>query len=180
MNPITLTTIKLKKIASKRKLVNLGLVLLLILVIAGGYFLGKNLSQFNLAQLVKIGQKAEVGQTPAPEEVLKKEGIEIVLPQPKVYEQIAQPGDGITHLARKALKEYLAEKGQGLNLTPEHKIYIEDYMQKKTGDFWLQVGQKITFSQELIEEAIQKAQNLTPEQLQNLTQYSQLVPELNY
>jgi len=67
-----------------------------------------------------------------------------------------------------------------LNLTPEHKIYIEDYLQKKTGDYWLQVGQKLTFSEELIKEAIEKAQTLTQQQLQNLAQYVKLVPELNY
>jgi predicted transcriptional regulator len=105
----------------------------------------------------------------------KAEGIT----QPKVYEETAEPGEGITHLARKALKEYLKEKG-GPNLTPEHKIYIEDYLQNKTGDYWLKVGQKLTFSEELIKEAIEKAQTLTQQQLQNLSQYAKLVPELNY
>jgi hypothetical protein len=38
----------------------------------------------------------------------------------------------------------------------------------------------VTFSEELIKEAIEKAQTLTQEQLQNLTQYAKLVPELNY
>lgn len=179
MNPITLTTLKFKRTFTKRRLINLGWALLLVAVIGGGYFLGKKIPQLNLAAIISRTPVAkEVGQVPQKSEEMEK--IEIVLPTAKTYEEIAEEGEGITHLARKALKRYLTEKGEGLNLTPEHKIFIEDYLQKKTGDFWLKVGQKLTFSEELIKEGIEKAQQLTPEQLQNLTQYSQLVPELNY
>ena len=48
------------------------------------------------------------------------------------------------------------------------------------GGGWLQLGEKVEFSEELVKEAIQKAETLTVEQLQNLTQYSQLAPSLNY
>ncbi|MDI6602599.1 MAG: hypothetical protein QME57_00570 [Patescibacteria group bacterium] len=114
------------------------------------------------------------------EEKVTPEELEVVLPAApkvasKVYEEIAEAGEGITHLARKALQKYLSEKGQDLNLSPEHKIYIEDYIQKKTGDGWLMLGETLTFSEELIVEAINKAQQLTPDQLENLKQYSQLV-----
>jgi len=100
-------------------------------------------------------------------------GEELLITIPgKVYEKTAQPGEGITHLARRALKTYLEEKGRDFNLTPEHKIYIEDYIQKKTGSGWLMLGETLTFSEELIVEAINKAQQLTPDQLENLKQYS--------
>jgi hypothetical protein len=172
--------IKFKQIASRKKLItSLTLVFLLALIMVGGYFLGKRMPSLDLSTFFAslTLPKKEITQAP-PTEAPPEEKIEIILP--KNYEEEAQPGDGITHLARRALKKYLAEKGKNLNLTPEHKVYIEDYLQKKTGDYWLKVGQKLTFSEELIKEAIEKAQGLTQEQLQNLTQYSRLVPELNY
>lgn len=113
------------------------------------------------------------------EEMVVPEELEITLPQvTKTYEETAQSGEGITHLARRVLKTYLEEKGSDLNLTPEHKIYIEDYIQKKTGDGWLMLGETLTFSEELIVEAIQKSQQLTSDQLENLEQYSVLVANL--
>jgi len=42
----------------------------------------------------------------------------------------------------------------------------------------LNLGENIEFSETLLKEAIGKAKDLTPEQLQNLTQFSQLVPNL--
>jgi hypothetical protein len=91
------------------------------------------------------------------------------------YEQTAQKGDGMTHLARRALKDYISRTGVGQDLTPEHKIYIEDYLVKKTGARNLLVGEKVSFSSELIQEAIQKAKELNSNQLENLKQYSALV-----
>lgn len=179
MNPITLATIKFKKIPTKKKLINLGLFLFLLGAILIGYFLGREFPRFRLAGILPtIEEKSEEQVSPIVSEGAKIGSSENVLPT--VYEEIAQKGDGVTHLARRALKAYLIDRGKELNLTKEHKIYIEDYMQKKTGDFWLQVGQKLTFSEDLIKEAIEHALQLTPEQLQNLTQYSQLVSGLDY
>lgn len=94
------------------------------------------------------------------------------------YTQKAQTGEGVTHLARRALKNYLGEKN--LSLSAEHKIYIEDYLQNQIGSEGLIPGEEITFSRGLIEEAISQAQLLTDTQLNNLEQYSHLVPSLNY
>ncbi|MBU2068253.1 hypothetical protein KKE13_01590, partial [Patescibacteria group bacterium] len=85
----------------------------------------------------------------------------------------AAPGDGVTHLARRALGDYLEDHSQ--NLTNEHKIYIEDYLKDNIGSKSLEVGEEITFSEDLIKEAIDASLELTPEQLQNLEQYSVLV-----
>jgi uncharacterized protein YneF (UPF0154 family) len=174
MNPITIT---LTKIRTKRRLINLGVILAFLLILIGGYFLVfRGTPELRVAQVLP---EKKVEKEELPEVVITPPEKTEAPVQPKVYEEVAEPGEGITHLARKALKEYLKEKG-GPNLTPEHKIFIEDYLQKKTGDYWLKVGQKLTFSEELIKEAIEKAQTLTQEQLQNLTQYAKLVPELNY
>ena len=125
----------------------------------------------------RIAQKEET--PPAVEEVpTEKLEEEFVPPTPKVYEKEAEEGEGITHLARMSLNDYLSETEMEINLTAEHKIFIEDYLKDKTGDRWLKPGEKVSFSEELIVEAINKALQLTPEQLQNLKQYSALVPNL--
>lgn len=164
----------------ERKTLITGLIVVLVLLFIGGYFglqkMGK-LPEVNWQALsAKLAVLKITKEATPPSEEVTPEKLEITLPsETKVYEETAEPGEGITHLARKALKKYLEEKGAGLELTPEHKIYIEDYLQKKIGDEWLTIGQKISFSEDLIKEGINKAQQLTPEQLENLKQYSALV-----
>jgi len=114
------------------------------------------------------------------EELIPEIQPEIQKVEEKKYLEKAEWGEGITHLARKAVKKYLQENPQNFEVTPEHKIYLEDYLAKKMGEGWLNLGQTLEFSQDLIKEAIDKAETLTPEQLENLTQYSQLVPSLIY
>ena len=177
MRPISLA---IAKIRTRKKLIAWGSIIFVLALILGGYFLAtrEEAPIINLAGLL-TALKSKVQEKP--KEVVKETPpeIEITIPKsPKIYEEEAQKGDGITHLARRALKKYLREKG--INLTPEQKIYAEDYIQNKTGNHWLKIGEKLTFSQELIEEAVQKSQKLTPEQLENLSHYAQLVPELNY
>jgi len=118
-------------------------------------------------------------EEPTTEEIVQ-ETPEIQISGEKKYVETAEQGEGITHLARKALKKYLQKKSQSFEVTPEHKIYIEDCIAKEIGAKWLNLGEELEISEDLIAEAIEKAETLTPEQLQNLTQYSQLVPSLNY
>ncbi len=98
----------------------------------------------------------------------------------KKYTETARKGEGTTHLARRTLKSYLKDNLQSFQVTAEHKVYIEDYLAKKMGGQGLKLGQAVEFSEELLKEAIQKAETLTSQQLENLTQFSQLVPSLNY
>ncbi len=105
------------------------------------------------------------------------QAIEKIIPQGRkegnnIIEKAA-PGEGVTHLARRALKDYLKDNNR--ELTEEHKIYIEDYLKDKTSSEPLEVGEEITFSEDLIKEAIDASLELTPEQLSNLEQYSVLV-----
>ncbi|MFY9457998.1 MAG: hypothetical protein WAP23_03695 [Candidatus Spechtbacterales bacterium] len=85
----------------------------------------------------------------------------------------ASRGDGITHLARSAIKDYLAESGK--TLSAEQKIYAEDYAQNKIGSESLEVGQKISFSKDLLGEAVRNAEALEQWQLENLKQYTSQV-----
>lgn len=90
----------------------------------------------------------------------------------KVYEITAKQGEGITHLARHALDEYIQENGGNENLTKEHRIYIEDYMQNKVGNQKIGLGHKETFSENLIKEAISSSQKLSSKSIENLKKYT--------
>lgn len=92
-------------------------------------------------------------------------------------------GNGVTHLARQALKEYLKDNPElAKELTAEHKIYIEDYLRKNVDQApeILQMSDTITFSEDLIQNAIDQAQKLTDSQLENLQKYVPLAPSINY
>ena len=91
----------------------------------------------------------------------------------------AAQGNGATHLARYALKEYLKDKELKNELGAEQKIFIEDYLRKHVVyPPTLHPGNQLVFSENLIKEAIQKAQALSPAQIQNLSQYVPLVPSI--
>ncbi len=98
------------------------------------------------------------------------------LPEPRKvdsgYIEVAQAGEGITHQARKATTRYLSENNVGFNVTNEHRIYIEDYLQNRLGTQPLQLGAEQMISYDLIKEAVSAAQQLNESQLKNLSQYT--------
>lgn len=93
------------------------------------------------------------------------------------YTETTQAGEGVTHLARRALHGYLHEKGIS-DLTAEHKVFVEDYLAKNAGYAALEIGNTRTFETSTLDQAIAAARALTPSQLQNLEQYSAQVPGL--
>jgi flagellar basal body-associated protein FliL len=94
------------------------------------------------------------------------------------FVETAGKGDGTTKLARKALANYL-EKNPDSSLTPEHKIYIEDYLRKNINHKGgVSIGTSVEFSKSLIADAISKSKNLTAGQLKNLHKYAVRVPSL--
>lgn len=93
--------------------------------------------------------------------------------------ETAGPGDGTTVLARRALANYL-EKNPDAALTPEHKIYIEDYLRKNISHKGgVRIGTSVEFSKSLIQDAIAKSKNLNDAQLKNLHKYAVRVPSLS-
>ncbi|MCD6148057.1 hypothetical protein J7J18_01655 [bacterium] len=135
-------------------------------------FFTKKIGQNNQGLSPELGE--EIKEKEQEGKVQRNEG------KPEKYLETAAKGEGLTHLARRALRSYLKDHPSSFHLTPEHKVYIEDYLAKKKGGGWLRLGQKVEFSQDLIKEAIEMSEQLTPSQLENLKQYSQLVPTLNY
>jgi len=83
---------------------------------------------------------------------------------------IALVGDGITHLARRAVVNQLDYKEMSLN--DEQLVYAEDYLQNRTGDYWLEVGQILEFHYVDVDNSIESAQQLQDWQIQNLMQYT--------
>ena len=96
----------------------------------------------------------------------------------EVYREVAEKGDGLTHLARRATTSYIED--ENINLSSEERIYVEDYVQKrlapeKIGLRHLEIGEEVEVPTELIEEAIVQAEMLTTQQIENLSQYTALV-----
>ncbi len=105
----------------------------------------------------------------AEEEPVEEEVSDEVVENENSYSVSARSGEGLTHLARRALDEH----GGADDLTAEHKVFIEDYIQKHLNrDGYLQMGEEVEIPTELIEEAIQQSENLTESQLENLSQYT--------
>jgi len=96
----------------------------------------------------------------------------------KQYKETAERGDGITNLARRAVEQYLTENSP--ELTSEHKIFVEDYVQNRIGDRDLQVGEEVSISEDLIKQGINDAQELSAEQLENLENFTELVWETGF
>lgn len=166
------------------------LPIIAVLILAGGIYLyavkrSPEASPLTEETPIQITEKTEELSLKEPGAISQAEeteetGTEVVIPESVKKEgQIIEKtvkGDGVTHLARRALKDYLQDKPQ--ELTKEHKIYIEDYLKDKVGARSLEVGEEITFSKDLIKEAIDASLELTPNQLKNLEKYSALVSNL--
>ncbi len=119
---------------------------------------------------IPVIDEEEEKEDPDPEEEPE------VSPEPaEKYTKTAGQGEGLTHLARKAIARYLQDHHDAPEMTPEHKVYAEDYIQRQMGSKTLNVGETVSFSESLIGEAVEKSQNLTQAQLENLKQYSALI-----
>lgn len=102
-----------------------------------------------------------------------------VLPEARTtdsaYVEVAQKGDGLTHLARRATTRYLADRETGYTVTKEHRIYIEDYIKDNLKRHPMTIGMEETISFDLIKEAVESASKLSEQQLKNLTKYTRVL-----
>ena len=169
---------------------NIILSIIGILIIAGGIYLYSNYqnsktlnpqeisqNQENQEGVVKPGEINLGGQGSSSQNQTAQGKAQIVNAQGNKITVKAEKGAGITHLARKALGQYLDQNPDLKNsITPEHKIFIEDYLKDKTGTYGLKIGQELSFDNGLIKDAIDQAMKLNAKQLQNLHKYVLLVP----
>ncbi len=96
-----------------------------------------------------------------------------VIEESEDFIQIVKEGEGLTHLARRSLSDYL--ETDDLSLSSEQKIYIEDFVQKRMDYNDLHPGDEVSISRDLIERGISQSLELEEEQLENLKQYSSLI-----
>ena len=166
----------------KKRIIIKGLIgFLIVAAILAGYFGVLKLTEMPKINLSALIASISISKDGGQDFVLSEEEInfqENLLNETKTYQATAEVGQGTTHLARKVLKDYLEEKEDDLNLSSEHKIYVEDYLKNSTEEEWLEIGQEISFSESLISEAINKSLELNENQLENLKQYSVLVTGL--
>ena len=168
------------------------LSLIVLLLIVGGYYFYKSYQQrqallrpaleslANEAPSENNAPAAPIVTAAPAQSQMTAAAIPEVRKQGSDFMAKAARGDGATHLARQALREYLKDKTDAAGqLKAEQKIYIEDYLQKHvTHANVLKVGDEMTFSSTLIDDAITQAQKLTDKQISNLHQYVLLVPSL--
>jgi hypothetical protein len=105
-------------------------------------------------------------------------GIPLIMPAEKKYEEVAGKGDSITTLARKAIKEYMDENG--IEINSEQRVFCEDYIQKKIGDKEINIGERVVVSGDLIKEAVNKSLDLSPGQIENLKNFTELIWESGF
>lgn len=86
-----------------------------------------------------------------------------------ITEQAAR-GEGMTHLARHAITQYMKDKS--ITLSPEQRIYAEDFARKSMGSAQVHTGDSLSFSTQLLDQSITKAQNLSEGQIHNLSKYT--------
>jgi cytoskeletal protein RodZ len=172
----------------------------IVVVIAGGIYsyskrseapaTKEEVSEENILEKIAGSEDAKSQENPAVAEEKSNE-TQKTQPQDKIssiatsqeteksFVETAVRGDGTTKLARRALANYL-EKNPDSSLTPEHKIYIEDYLRKNVGHKGsVHIGTSVEFSKDLIAKAIGQSKTLNEKQLQNLHKYAVRVPSLS-
>ena len=104
----------------------------------------------------------------------------------KIFHVTAEKGDGLTHLARRAVHDFLVNQ-KSLNpdafksLSVEQLVYSEDTLVKKVtqglmekgNSTALNIGEEFTFTGEEIENTLSKASSLSPDKIESLRQLLQ-------
>jgi len=138
------------------KLKSIGLALLVITTVSVMLF------HFKKTERIYPVTSVSNEETPCPKEETKV-----------IYRSTAQKGEGITHIARRAIESHLKDNNEEIG--PERRIYAEDYIKRVLGERDLQLDEEVLISSDLVIEAIELSFELTPPQLENLKVYSSLV-----
>lgn len=167
-----------------------GIIALIALI--GGLYLFNSDGNNNPASVINGGddqktiQNAEEQDQDATE-ANSRDNQQVVPPAETVtneaIKETAQSGQGITHLARRAAKTYIDQNSNLKDkISKEQKIFIEDYLKDRIkeglGKTTIEINEEIGFDKNLIQEAINASEQLTENQLNNLTKYANLVPSL--
>lgn len=114
----------------------------------------------------EAGETASKGTVVTPELSEEKEAS---------FVETAEAGDGMTHLARRALTHAL-ENNSDWQLSAEQKVYVEDYLQKQAGgNAAVEPGAKVEFSKEMMNQAVTNAKGLNEAQLARIKPFAEKV-----
>ena len=83
--------------------------------------------------------------------------------KPEKYTFSVQAGEGVSQIARKAILAYTDENN--MSLSAEQKIFIETTLKNKYYKKSLEMNESISFETSVINDTINQAQNLTPNQI---------------
>lgn len=120
-------------------------------------------------------ETAKTEDTDTKEEMTKEAKTEVKTTEEAIIVS-AGKGDGVTHLARKAIAEYSSMNN--ITLSKEQKLYAETVLKNSYYQHHLTVGQDISFSVDTLSETVQNAQNLTEGQIKAWSKYAAAVPNL--
>ncbi len=89
--------------------------------------------------------------------------------QNETMEAVVRSGQGLTHVARTVISEYLAHNV--VDISSEQKIYAETYLVNLIGRKPVTTGEVIMFQTKDVVKAIEESKYLTPYQLEAWGQY---------
>jgi hypothetical protein len=87
------------------------------------------------------------------------------------YEFVAQPGDSLTVLVRRALQLY--QQSKNITLGSGAEMYTETNVTQSLGNGLLEVGQPVSVPASLLQQYIDSSQGLTPDQNDNWAHYAE-------
>lgn len=165
----------------------ISILLIVFLIVSGVYAFNRDTEQKDktveekVEDIKKEEQKAEenkdteVAENKTEETKKEEMSTDIQKTETKITLK-AQTGDGVTHLARKAIAEYAKEKD--IKLSKEQKLYVETVLKDKNYKHHLNSGQEVEFDVNSLSDTIQKAQNLSEKEIKAWSKYIHLVPSL--
>jgi hypothetical protein len=109
--------------------------------------------------------KSDVAVTPSP------------TPTIEAIEEAARPGEGISHLASRVLNAYIAEEPATRALEPVEHLFAVDYLSRmimalsSRSPFTLRANENVRFPVTALNDAIAKANALTPQERTNWSRF---------
>jgi len=92
----------------------------------------------------------------------------------------AEPGDGVTHLARRAVANYLENNpDQAEKVTPAHKIYMETVLTRNNYQGSLDLEETVNFSESEVEQVVQDAIELPEDEVEDWQPYVSTVSSID-
>ena len=158
----------------------ISIILIVFLIVSGVYAFNRDTEdktvEDKVEEIKKEGEEAtETEETETKSEEVATDNTDIQKSETQITIK-ANTGDGVTHLARRAVAEY--SKDKEITLSKEQKIYAETILKNKYYQQYLNLSQEVQFELSDLEDTVQNAQNLSENEIKAWSKYSHLVPSL--